>query len=171
MGGAARAGQAEVRALNSGPGPRRYGRDAAWETVAAVVGAARHGHGAVLVLRGGPGLGKTALLDHAVGRAGDLRVIRATAAVTETGLPYAGLHQLCGPLLGLLGRVPGPQRAALETVFGLRAGPGDRFLGNPGVLSLLNAAAAEHPLLCVLDHAHWLDPASGKALAFAGRRL
>src|SRR5579875_2839520 len=171
MGWPARAGQAGVMALNSGPGPRLYGRDAACETLAGVVSAARHGHGAVLVLRGEPGMGKTALLDHTAGRAGDLRVIRATAAATETGLPYAGLHQLCGPLLSLLGRVAGPQRAALETVFGLRAGAGDRFLVNLGVLSLLTAAAAEHPLLIAVDDGHWLDQASGQALAFAARRL
>jgi DNA-binding CsgD family transcriptional regulator len=171
MGWAARAGQARVMALNSGPGPRLYGRDAACETLAGVVSAARHGHGTVLDVRGEPGTGKTALLDHTIGRAGDLRVIRAAAAVTETGLPYAGLHQLCGPLLGLLGRVPGPQRAALETVFGMRAGSGDRFLVNLGVLSLLATAAAEHHLLCVVDDAHWLDRASGQALAFVARRL
>ncbi|HEY2239593.1 MAG TPA: AAA family ATPase [Streptosporangiaceae bacterium] len=158
-------------ALNSGPGPALYGRDAACETLAGVVSAARRGHGAVLVLRGETGLGKTALLDHTVGQAGDLRVIRATAAATETGLPFAGLHQLCGPLLSLLGRVPGPQRTALETVFGLRAGAGDRFLVNLGVLSLLAAAAAERPLLIAVDDGHWLDQASGQALAFVARRL
>jgi DNA-binding CsgD family transcriptional regulator len=158
-------------ASTRGSGPRLYGREAECATLASLVSGARHGRGGALTLRGAPGTGKTALLDHTVGRAGGLRVARATAVAAETGLPHAGLHQLCGPLLGLLGRLPEPQRAALETVFGMRAGTADRFLVNLGVLGLLTAAAAEHPLLCVVDDAHWLDPASGQALAFAARRL
>jgi DNA-binding CsgD family transcriptional regulator len=158
-------------AANRGRDPRLHGRDDACETLAGLVGGAHHGHGAVLAVRGEAGTGKTALLDHTVGRARDLRVIRATGAAAETGLPHAGLHQLCGPLLGLLPRLPDPQRAALETVFGLRAGAADRFLVNLAVLGLLSRAAAETPLLCVLDDAHWLDPASAQALAFVARRL
>ena len=124
------------------------------------------------MVHGEPGAGKTALLDYAVGLAPDLRVARATGTEAETELAYSGLHQLCGPLLGLLGRLPGPQREALEIVFGLAAGPRpDRLLVGLGMLSLLAEAAAEQRLICVIDDAQWLDRASGQVLTFAARRL
>jgi DNA-binding CsgD family transcriptional regulator len=132
----------------------------------------RGGRSAVLVLRGGAGVGKSALLDYAVASAADLRVVRAAGVEPEMGLAFAGLHQLCGPVLDRLGRLPGPQRAALETAFGLQAGPApDRFLVGLAVLSLLSEAAGERPLVCVVDDAQWLDQASAQVLAFAARRL
>ncbi len=87
-------------------------------------------------------------------------------------LPFAALHQLCGRMLGRLGRLPGPQRDALGVAFGLRAGSApDRFLVGLAVLGLLSEVAAGQPLLCLVDDAQWLDQASAQALAFVGRRL
>jgi predicted ATPase len=87
-------------------------------------------------------------------------------------LAFASLHQLCAPMLDRVGRLPAPQRDALEIVFGLRAGAApDRFLVGLAVLSLLSGAAEERPLLCVVDDAQWLDRSSAQALAFVARRL
>jgi DNA-binding CsgD family transcriptional regulator len=151
---------------------RLYGRQSECETLAGLVDGVRRGQGAVLVVRGEPGTGKTALLDHAAGLAADVRVVRAAGAETEAELAHAGLCQLFGSMPGLLGRLPDPQRAALEVVFGLRTGAApDRFLVGLGVVGLLTEAAAEGPLACVIDDAQWLDRASQQALAFAARRL
>src|SRR5258708_8947950 len=87
-------------------------------------------------------------------------------------LAFAGLHQLCGPMLDRLGRLPVPQRDALRTAFGMSAGPApDRFLVGLAVLGLLSEAAAERPLVCLVDDAQWLDRASVQVLAFVARRL
>ena len=132
----------------------------------------RDGRSAVLVVWGDAGVGKTALLDYAVQEAADPRVARAAGVESEMELAFAALHQLCGPMLDRLDRLPGPQRAALGTAFGLEAGPPpDRFLVGLAVLSLLSEAAAKRPLACVVDDAQWLDRASAQALAFAARRL
>ena len=126
----------------------------------------------MLVVRGEPGTGKTALLDFAAGLDTGLAVVRAAGAESETELAFGGLHRLCGTMLDLLGRLPGPQREALEIAFGMRAGTGpDRFLVGLAVLGLLAESAADHPLMCVIDDAHWLDQASRQALGFAARRL
>jgi DNA-binding CsgD family transcriptional regulator len=99
-------------------------------------------------------------------------VARVAGVQSEMELPFAGLHQLCGPLLGHLGDLPAPQRYALRTTFGLSAGPTpDRFLVGLAVLSLLSQVARQSPLLCVIDDFHWLDRASGQVLAFVARRL
>ena len=91
---------------------------------------------------------------------------------SEMELAFASLHQLCVPLLDRLDRLPGPQRDALRTVFGLAAGPApDRFLVGLAVLSLLSEAAEERPLLCVVDDAQWLDQTSALTLGFVARRL
>src|SRR5579864_3790719 len=133
---------------------------------------ARAGQSAVLVLRGEPGIGKTALLGYAAERAAGLQVVRAAGAASEMELPFASLHQLCGPLLGGLGRLPPPQRDALGTAFGLCAGAQpDRFLIGLAVLSLLSDTAEERPLLCLVDDAQWLDRSSAQVLAFVARRL
>jgi len=152
--------------------PRLYGRLGECETLAALIDGVRRGHGAVLVVRGEAGVGKTALLDYGAELAKDLRIIRATGAEAESGLAYAGLHQLCGPLLGLLDRLPSPQRAAIETVFGMHEGSvPNRFLLGLGILGLFTEAAAADALVCVLDDVQWLDQASKQTLAFAARRL
>jgi len=125
-----------------------------------------------LVLSGEAGVGKTALLEYLVGRAAGCRVVRATGVQSEMELPFAGLHQLCLPLLDGLDRLPAPQRGALRAAFGLRAGePPDRFLVSLAVLGLFAEMAHERPLVCVVDDAQWLDRASAEALAFVGRRL
>jgi DNA-binding CsgD family transcriptional regulator len=132
----------------------------------------RGGHSAVLVVRGEAGVGKTALLDYAVQSAPDLWSVRAVGVESEMELAFAGLHQLCGPMLDRLGRLPGPQRDALRIAFALEAGPApDRFLVGLAVLRLLSEVAGERPLMCVVDDVQWLDRASVQVLAFAARRL
>jgi DNA-binding CsgD family transcriptional regulator len=132
----------------------------------------RAGRSRVLVLRGEPGIGKTALLGYATGTAQDFQVARAGGVESEMELPFAALHQLCGRMLGRIDRLPGPQSEALGVAFGLREGSApDRFLVGLAVLGLLSEAAAGRPLLCLVDDAQWLDQASAQALAFAARRL
>jgi DNA-binding CsgD family transcriptional regulator len=132
----------------------------------------RGGRSAALVVRGEAGVGKTALLDYAVESAPDLMSVRATGVESEMELAFAGLHQLCGPMLDRLGRLPGPQRDALRIAFGLEEGPApDRFLVGLAVLSLLSEAAGDRPLVCVVDDVQWLDRPSALVLAFAARRL
>jgi DNA-binding CsgD family transcriptional regulator len=140
-----------------------------------LMAAARGGASGVLVLRGGPGIGKTALLDHAAQAAADagMRVLRARGVEHEAELPFAGLHLLLGGAVDRLAALPAPQRRALEGAFGLAAAPepGDRLLVGLGVLSLLAELAEERPLACLVDDAQWLDRASAEALALAARRL
>jgi DNA-binding CsgD family transcriptional regulator len=134
--------------------------------------AARAGRSGVLVMRGEPGVGKTALLDWAVESAAGLRVVRVAGVESEMELAFAALQQLCVPMLGKLAGLPAPQRAALGVAFGLNTGPApDRFLVGLAVLSLLSEVAEQQPLLCVVDDAQWLDRASAQALAFVARRL
>ena len=132
----------------------------------------RGGRSAVLVVRGESGVGKTALLDYVVESAPDLRSVRAAGVEAERELAFAGVHQLCGPMLDGLECLPGPQRDALRIAFGLDAGPApDRFLVGLAVLSLLWEVAGDQPLVCVVDDVQWLDRASVQVLAFAARRL
>ena len=134
--------------------------------------AARAGRSGVLVVRGEPGVGKTALLDWAVESAAGLRVVRVAGVESEMELAFAALQQLCGPMLDKLEGLPDPQREALGVAFGLNIGAApDRFLVGLAVLSLLSEVAGQQPLLCVIDDAHWLDRASAQALAFVARRL
>jgi len=137
-----------------------------------LVDVVRAGESRTLVVRGDPGVGKTVLLDYLAGRAHGCRVTRATGVQSEMELAFAGLHQLCAPMLDHLDRIPVPQHDALRTAFGVAAGPApDRFLVGLGVLSLLSEAAAESPLICVIDDEQWLDRASVQALGFVARRL
>jgi DNA-binding CsgD family transcriptional regulator len=132
----------------------------------------RAGEGRALVVRGEPGVGKTALLDYLAGRASKCLVARAAGVQSEMELAFAGLHQLCAPLLDHAESLPVPQRAALRTAFGLSAGPvPDRFLVGLAVVGLLSETAGECPLICVVDDQQWLDHASAQALGFAARRL
>ena len=134
--------------------------------------AARAGRSSALVLEGDAGVGKSALLDYAIGSASDLRVLRAVGVESEMELAFAALHQLCAPVLDRLDRLPVPQRDALLTTFGRRAGAvPDRFLVGLAVLSLLSDAADGRPLVCVVDDAQWLDRASAQCVAFVARRL
>jgi DNA-binding CsgD family transcriptional regulator len=140
--------------------------------LAALVAAVRAGESRVLVLRGDPGVGKTALLDYLAECAQGCRVLRVGGVQSEMEFAFAGLHQLLGPMLGRLEQVPTPQQEALRTVFGLSAGPApDRFLVALAVLSLLSEAAGKQPLMCMIDDQQWLDQASAQALGFVARRL
>src|ERR1700684_3729294 len=137
-----------------------------------LLAAALAGRSVVLVLRGEPGVGKTALLDWAVESAAGLRVVRVAGVESEMELAFAALQQLCAPMLDQLGDLPDPQRAALGVAFGLNAGAApDRFLVGLATLSLLSEAAEQQPLLWVIDDAQWLDRASAQALAFVARRV
>jgi DNA-binding CsgD family transcriptional regulator len=137
-----------------------------------VLDAARAGQSGVLVVRGVPGIGKTALLEDAIESATGFRVARIVGVESEMELAFAALQQLCGPMLDRADRLPAPQRDALDVAFGLRAGGvPDRFLVGLAALSLLAEAAAERPLLCVIDDAHWLDRVSAQVLGFVARRL
>ena len=141
-------------------------------TLGRLLDQARAGRSGTLVLRGEAGVGKTALLEHAVDSASDLTVLRASGVESEMELAFAALHQLCAPLLDRLDRLPRPQRDALEITFGLTEGSApDRFFVGLAVLGLLSDAAEERPLLCVIDDAQWLDRASAQAFAFVARRL
>jgi AAA ATPase domain len=132
----------------------------------------RAGRSRVLVVRGEPGIGKTALLDYAIQSASGFRVARAAGVESEMELAFAALHQLCAPMLDRLEGLPGPQHDAVGVAFGLTAGNApDRFLVGLAVLSLLSAVGEERPLLCLVDDAQWLDGASAQALAFVARRL
>ena len=137
-----------------------------------LLAAVRGGQSRVLVVSGEPGVGKTALLQSAIGSASGFRVMRAVGVESEMELAFAALQQLYAPLIDRLDRLPEPQRDALGVAFGLRAGEApDRFLVGLAVLSLLADAAEEQPLLCVVDDAQWLDRASAQALVFVARRL
>ncbi|MFJ6633608.1 ATP-binding protein [Streptomyces sp. NPDC091376] len=145
---------------------------AALERVLATV---REGGSAVLVLRGEAGIGKTALLEYAAGRAAGFRTVGVAGVESEMELPYAGLQQLCAPLLGRLDALPVPQRDALSVAFGLREGregeAPNRFLVGLAVIGLLAGAAEDRPLVCLVDDAQWLDDGSVQVLAFVARRL
>ena len=133
---------------------------------------AKVGRSGVLVLRGEPGIGKSALLDYAAERAEGCRVLRAIGAEWEMELPFAGLHQLCARLLDGLDRLPQPQRDAVATAFGLSSGiQPDRLLVGLAVLNLLSNAAEEHPIVAVVDDVQWLDRSSAQVLAFVARRV
>ena len=147
-------------------------RDGERDVLDRLVDAVRAGESRVLVIRGDPGVGKTVLLDYLAERAGGCRVARAAGVHSEMELAFAGLHQLCAPMLDYLDRIPVPQRDALRTALGLAAGPPpDRFLVGLAVLSLLSEVAGDQPLICLIDDEHWLDQASEQTLGFVARRL
>jgi DNA-binding CsgD family transcriptional regulator len=136
------------------------------------VSAIRRGESRSLVLWGEAGIGKTALLDYLAASASDLTVVRAVGVESDMELAFAGLHQLCAPLLDRLPALPAPQRQAMEVVFGLSDGSApDRFLVGLAVLGLFSEVAEQRPLLGVVDDAQWLDRASALTLAFVARRL
>src|SRR4051812_2849601 len=136
-----------------------------------LVTGARAGQSGALVLRGEAGVGKTALLRN-VSEADGCRIVWAAGVESEMELAFAGLHALCAPMLGRLGRLPSPQRDALNTAFGLSAGPPpDRFFVGLAVLNLLADVAEERPLICIIDDAQWLDRVSAQTLSFVARRL
>ena len=133
---------------------------------------ARSGVSATLALAGEPGIGKTALLDYAAGEAAGMRLLRARGIESEAQIPFASLLELIRPALPMLGKIPAPQAAAMESALALRPGTGhERFAVGAATLSLLAAYAEDAPVAVVIDDAHWLDGSSAQALLFAFRRL
>ena len=154
------------------PAERLVGRQRERAVLERLLATARDGHGSVLVVHGEPGVGKTALLAYAVMAASDFRLARTIGVEGEMELAFAALQQLCSPSLDLIERLPHPQRDAIRVALGLSAGRAPNpFLVGLAVLNLLSEAAAEQPLLCVIDDAQWLDRASARVLAFVARRL
>lgn len=148
------------------------GRRAECTTLEQLTASARAGQSQVLVLRGEAGIGKTALLDFVAGSAAGFGIARTAGAESEMELAFAGLHQLCIPLLDFVDRLPAPQSEALDIAFGRRTGPApDRFLVGLAVLSLIGAATESRPLIVVVDDAQWIDRISAQTLAFVARRL
>lgn len=149
-----------------------FGRQRERDALARLLDAARGGQGAVLVMHGDPGIGKTSLLDYLSETSSDFRAVRAAGVEQEIEIDYAALQQLCSPFLGLIVRLPEPQRDALGVAFGLRPGKApSQFLVGLAVLGLLAEAAEERPLICIVDDVQWLDGASTRALTFVARRL
>jgi DNA-binding CsgD family transcriptional regulator len=154
------------------PPPRLFGRTGELEILGQLIANAQRGRSAVLVVRGEPGIGKTELLRQLTAEASGFAVARVAGVESEMELPFAGLHQLCAPMLGRLGSLAEPQRRALSVAFGLAAGDRpDRFMVGLAALSLMAEASEKRPILCVVDDAQWLDQASAQVLGFVGRRL
>jgi DNA-binding CsgD family transcriptional regulator len=148
------------------------GRSAERDRIERLLEDARRGRSGVLVVRGEAGIGKTALLRHAVERAETMTVARAAGVESEAELEFSGLLEVCRPLLPWLDGLPEHQAEALRGALGLApARATERFAVGAATLGLLAAAAEENPLLVVVDDAHWLDDASADALRFAARRL
>src|SRR6267142_1942549 len=152
--------------------PDLVGRRRECELLEKLLESARAGRGAVLVVHGEPGVGKTALLDYVVQKGDSFQIARTVGVEGEIELPFAALQQLCAPILALRMGLPPPQRDALGVAFGLAPGNAPSpFLVGLAVLGLLSEAAEDRPLLCVVDDAQWLDQASAAALAFVARRF
>jgi DNA-binding CsgD family transcriptional regulator len=142
------------------------------ETLENLLNDARHGRSGVLVVRGEPGVGKSALLRTVTEGASGFRIAQVAGVESEMELPFAGLHQLCAPMLDRLATLPDPQQRALKVALGLASGDApDRFLVALGALTLLSEVAEEQPLLCFVDDVQWLDDASLQVLGFVARRL
>src|ERR1700712_3336960 len=149
-----------------------HGRIGECGTLRNLVSAARSGTSQVLALRGEAGVGKTALLSYVSEAATGFRSLYVSGVESDMELAFAGLQQLCAPLLNSADELPEPQREALNVAFGRGVGPTpDRFLVGLAVLSLMAAAANVEPLLCVVDDAQWLDEVSVQTLGFVARRL
>jgi DNA-binding CsgD family transcriptional regulator/tetratricopeptide (TPR) repeat protein len=149
-----------------------FGREHESARIAEVLDAARTRRSGALVVRGEAGIGKSALLNEAIGRADGMQVLRARGVQSEVDVAYSGLHELLRPALSSIDAIPDAQAVALRAALALAAGAvPERLAVFGGALSLLAAVAEERPLLCVIDDAHWLDEASTAAMAFVARRL
>lgn len=154
------------------PQGKLVGRDRELRAIDRALADARLGRSSSLVIRGDAGIGKTALLRYAVAGAASMRVLSARGVEFEADVPFAGLHELLRPALGLLERLPPAHAVALRSSLGLGDRvEADRLVIGASTLGLLSAYAEESPLLVTVDDAQWLDPASAEALAFAFRRL
>jgi DNA-binding CsgD family transcriptional regulator len=152
--------------------PRLHGRTRECAILDGLLAQVRGSSGGVLLLRGEPGIGKTALLSYLVEAGSGLRLLRCAGVESEMELPFAGLHELCAPILKGLESLPEPQQHALSIALGLSTGESpDKFLVALAALEVLGAACEQGPLLCVVEDAHWLDQASAQVFGFIGRRL
>ena len=152
--------------------PILLGRDDERAAIGALLDAARASNSGAIVVRGEPGIGKTALLVDAREHASDMHVLSARGVESESELPFAALDQLLRPAFEHLGKLPAPQARALRSALGLEDGAADeRFLVFAACLTLLSELAEERPVLCLIDDAHWLDARSADALLFVARRL
>ena len=148
------------------------GRAAECGEIERLLGSVRGGLSGALVLRGEPGIGKTALLEYAAGLATDMHLLRLVGIESEMELGYAALHQLLLPFLGDIDVLPVRQRGALGAAFGLEGeATVDRMMVGLATLTLLSASAKPQPVLCVIDDAQWIDRESAEVLAFVARRL
>src|SRR3712207_3267700 len=158
--------------MGATPAPGFLGRTSERDRLDRLLVNVRGGQSAALVVRGEAGIGKSALLRYAARQAAGFRVAQVTGVEAEMELAFAGVHQLCAPMLDRLDALPRAQRDALRVALSLAPGaPPDRFLVALAVLSLLSAVAEQRPLLCLVDDAQWLDDASGQVLGVVGRRL
>jgi len=149
-----------------------YGRADELATLTALLDAARQGDSHSIVVRGESGIGKSALVNELKANAHGFHVLEVRGVESESDFAYGGLLRLLQPAMPLVHRLPPGQASALRTAFGLeQAGSAERLLVSVGVLSLVAELAEERPVLCLVDDAHWLDPASAKALGFVARRL
>jgi DNA-binding CsgD family transcriptional regulator len=163
-----------MKSLGSMPrlGGVLVGRGSERAEIDALLADARAGHGRVLVLRGDPGIGKTALLGYAAERAEGMLVLRALGVESESELPFSALHELLRPLLGGVDELPERQADALRAAFALASrGDVDRFGVYAAALSLLANSSAQRPLLCLVDDTQWIDASSADAIRFVARRL
>jgi DNA-binding CsgD family transcriptional regulator/tetratricopeptide (TPR) repeat protein len=150
-----------------------FGRDAEIAQLSNALAEAAE-HGGALHVTGAPGIGKTSLMNVAAAdaRSRGYKVLAIAGLESEADLPYAGLHQLLQPVLPSASTLPGPQKNALLTALGMRAGaPPELFLVGLATLSLMGEVADESPLLVVADDFQWLDGATSSVLSFVARRL
>ena len=149
-----------------------HGRDAERARLAAALESAHEGRATCLLIRGGAGVGKSALLEDTAARASGARVLRTVGLQSETALPFAALHRLLRPVLDVVSILPAPQERALRVAFGERDDSQlDPFLVALATLSSVTELAESGPVLCLIDDSQWLDPASSDVLLFAARRL
>ncbi|MFF3466235.1 LuxR C-terminal-related transcriptional regulator [Streptomyces sp. NPDC002619] len=163
----------DERLVTARPGVDLGGRSAELELMDSLfVTPDRSGPG--LLLRGAPGVGKTALLDTAAVRAADvgMRVLRASAVEFEAEMSFSALHQMLYPLRHHADRLAVHHRDVLDRIFGLAWGPSlDPLAASAAVLALLGEVCVERPLLLIADDVPWIDCASATVLGFVVRRI
>ena len=148
------------------------GRQRELQVIDEVLAAARLGKSSRLVIRGEPGIGKTALLEYATSKAETMQLLSARGVEFEADLPFAGLHELLRPALGSIGQLPALHASALRSSLGLGDRiEADRLIVGAAVLGLISAYAENGPVLLTIDDANWMDRSSAEAIAFAARRL
>ena len=148
------------------------GRASECARVEAALQAARDGGSAALVLSGEPGIGKSALLEHALASADGMTVLTARGFASETELAFAALSELFRPVMADVDGLPSTQRAALEGALAIGPPVGAEPLTVcVAALGLVAAAAERAPLLIVIDDAHWLDRPTAEVVSFLAHRM